>query len=247
MSDMTLLLVHGAWHGPWFWQPVQIALADLGLGSATLALPSMGLEPARLGGLFEDIDAVQAAVAKLPGQILIVAHSYGGMVVSGAHLPRRVRGLVYLGAFMPEVKRSLVSYLPEGPLPAFVKSRDDACSELNLDVVDAMFYADCTPALREQAKAQLTLHSTAAITTPVPRASWREFPSTYIVLTQDQVIPVAAQRQMAVQASASLDFDSSHSPMWSRPAQLAAVLAELAHERKTPSAARVLAPARQAV
>lgn len=228
MSIATLLLVHGAWHGPWCWQPVQDALARRGRKSATVALPSVGREPGRLGGLLEDIQALQDAAAALAGPTVIVGHSYGGIVVGGAVLPSQVRRLAFLGAFMPDAGRSLVSYLPPGPLPAFVQPRDDGCSEVNLEVADAAFYADCDPATRAQAKAQLALHSTAAIVTPAPRASWRECPSTYIVLTQDQIIPVAAQRQMASQASESVDFDSSHSPMLSKPAELAEVLAALA-------------------
>jgi pimeloyl-ACP methyl ester carboxylesterase len=228
MNTASLLLVHGAWHGPWCWESVEAALSRSGVRSATVALPSVGPDPKALGGLVDDIRAVEDAAAALPGPTVVVGHSYGGIVVSGARFPDAVRRLVFLGAFMPEAGRSLVSYLPPGPLPPFVQPREDGCSQVDMAVADAAFYADCDAPTREWARSRLALHSTAAIVTPAPRASWREIPSTYIVLTQDQIIPVPAQRQMASQAADRIDLDSSHSPMLSRPAALAQLLAGLA-------------------
>jgi pimeloyl-ACP methyl ester carboxylesterase len=194
----------------------------------TVALPSVGVDPKSLGGLIEDVQAVQVAASSIGGPTLVLGHSYGGMVIGSATFPASVRRLVFLGAFMPEAGRSLVSYLPPGPLPPFVKARDDGCSEVAMEVADACFYADCDAATRQRAKDRLALHSTAAITTPAPTCTWQERPSTYIVLTQDRVIPVAAQQQMAAQANDQVEFESSHSPMLSRPDELAELLAKLA-------------------
>jgi hypothetical protein len=62
----TLLLGHGSWHGPWFWEWLVPELSSLGLRSATVALPSCGTDPATLGTVADDAAAVEAAVLTSP-------------------------------------------------------------------------------------------------------------------------------------------------------------------------------------
>jgi pimeloyl-ACP methyl ester carboxylesterase len=67
---------------------------------------------------------------------------------------------------------------------------------------------------------------TATLMAPLPeRSAWRDVASTYIVCTDDQIIPPAAQRAMAAQASAIVELDSDHSPFLACPSELADVLA----------------------
>lgn len=75
----TLLLVHGSWHGPWCWEKLTTELDALGLASTTVALPCVGDDPMTLGDVTDDTRAVQEAAATIADDVIVVAHSYGGV------------------------------------------------------------------------------------------------------------------------------------------------------------------------
>jgi pimeloyl-ACP methyl ester carboxylesterase len=104
----SLLLVHGAWHGPWAWRQLIDQLPDIDVH--TVALPTSGDDPAMLGDLYDDAAVVSAAVAAVSGPVVVVAHSYGGAPVTQALADAdNVRRIVYLAAFQPDVGDSLFS------------------------------------------------------------------------------------------------------------------------------------------
>src|SRR3954447_17153409 len=74
----TVVLVHGAWHGPWAWNEVEGQLSDLGIDVVTVDLPSVGEDTSALGGLDDDAGAVRDAIDGVDGPVVVVAHSYGG-------------------------------------------------------------------------------------------------------------------------------------------------------------------------
>ena len=78
----VVILVHGAWHGPWAWEAVIERLTAEGIRTVAVDLPSKGFETALLGDLHDDAEAVRAAVDAAGGPALVVAHSYGGLPVS---------------------------------------------------------------------------------------------------------------------------------------------------------------------
>lgn len=227
-ESRNALLVHGAWHGPWVWEGTVAALAGRGVAARCVGLPSCGSDPASLGGLDADAEAIGRAAAAIDGDLIVVGHSYGGMAVTAATFGPRVRRLVYLAAFMPVEGAALVSHLPPGPLPPFVAMRDDGAVGLEPSVVRDAFYGDLDAEQAAAAADRLVLHAAAAITTPVARCAWRTIPSTYIVCGADRVIPPQLQRLMAAHATEVRELAASHSPMLSRPADLAAMLADIA-------------------
>jgi hypothetical protein len=226
MSDVVFLLVHGSWHGAWCWERLIPEIERRGAAARTVALPSVGDDPAALGGLPEDAAAVAAAAAGAPGDVVVVAHSYGGAAVAEARLGPGVRRLVFLGAFMPDAGRPYVSYLPPGPLPAYVGMRDDGTMVVPPGQARAAFYADCDDATVAWAEARLRPQSVAVAAHVPGRPSWRGLPSTYVVLADDAAIPPDLQRSFAAQADAVRELPGSHSPMLARPAALAALLVE---------------------
>jgi len=215
------VLVHGAWHGPWCWEPVAPHLERLGAHVTAVQLPSC--TPA-LGGLAADAEAVTSAVAALPGDlpIIVVGHSYGGVVATQAELAGHVARIVYLAAFVPDVGMSLVAHFDAIPPYAQVgRERVDLVHDLVVDT----FYQDCDPAEAARWAGRLVPHAAAAVTTPVTHASWRAVPSTYVVCTEDRVVPVDIQRLFAARATTVVDLPASHTPMLSRPAEVAALIA----------------------
>src|SRR5207237_2474704 len=74
-----LPLIHGAWQGPWVWDEVRRYLDFARIASATVALPSVGEDTGKLGGLADDVAAVSAVLDELSGPFVLVGHSYSGV------------------------------------------------------------------------------------------------------------------------------------------------------------------------
>jgi pimeloyl-ACP methyl ester carboxylesterase len=230
-SAPTLVLVHGAWHGPWVWRRIVEELADLDV--RTVTLPSVGPDLSALGDLHTDAEAVRAAVTVVDGPVVVCAHSYGGVpVTEGLAGVSNVVGLVYLCAFQLDVGESLLSAVGGGAPSWWDVHRAEG-------YVDPLrpfetFYADVRPHTARGAVARLGHQALAAFEQPLTRAAWRSVPSTYVVCERDAAIPVVAQEMMAERAGRVLRMPTSHSPFLSRPAQLAGILrAELVAASRT--------------
>lgn len=120
----TFVLVHGAWHGGWCWQWLTPRLRAAGHAVVAPTLTGLG-ERAHLLTPEVDLDThIRDITALLEyddlERVVLVGHSYGGMVIAGvaAQVPERVIGLVYLDAFLPEDGRAVADYCtlaPTGP------------------------------------------------------------------------------------------------------------------------------------
>src|SRR5580700_10990719 len=102
---MTVVLVHGAWHGAWCWEQVIPRLGAAGQRSVVVDLPSVSSPGA---GLRDDAACVRDALDSLTDDAVLVGHSYGGLVVTEAGVHPNVAHLVYLTAFVLEVGESPV-------------------------------------------------------------------------------------------------------------------------------------------
>jgi pimeloyl-ACP methyl ester carboxylesterase len=223
----TLLLVHGSWHGPWCWERLTPELDRLGLRTATVALPSCGTDPAALGTVADDAAAVEAAVADIAGDLVVVGHSYGGVAITEARLDSRVRHLVHLGGFMPDAGQGLIDLAPPGWKTPYMLEHADGSTTVDPAMAIEAFFADCDPVTARGAATRLRLHKSINNVTPVTRASWRDTTSTYVVLTEDRAWPAVGQRKLAMQATEQRELRTSHSPFLSRPVELAALLRDI--------------------
>jgi pimeloyl-ACP methyl ester carboxylesterase len=112
------VLVHGAWHGGWVWRDVIPGLHALGHEASAPTLTGLG-ERRHIGtGSIGLEDHVEDLVAHIEMEdlrdITLVGWSYGGMVITGAlaRLSERIRGMVYLDAFVPEDGEAAIDYIP---------------------------------------------------------------------------------------------------------------------------------------
>jgi pimeloyl-ACP methyl ester carboxylesterase len=224
----ALLLVHGAWHGPWAWEQLIEQLPDVDVH--TVALPSTGSDPADLGDLDDDAAAVAAAVAAIHGPVVVLGHSYGGHPMTQAVVSaENVRRLVYLAAFQLDVGETPLSTLGSTPAPwleVHEGNGEDGRGYIEMTDPVEILYGDVDPDLAQHAVAQLRLQSLAAVTQPLTEAAWRHHPSTYIVCETDSALPLFVQETMAKRAEQVRRIQSSHSPFLSRPAELAALIRE---------------------
>lgn len=230
MSDpATVLLVHGAWHGPWCWERVVPELERAGVPVRTVDLPSVGAAPESGADLSGDAATVRAALDEIEGPAVVCGHSYGGMAITqGAAGHPGVARLVYLCAFMPEPGESLVSLTGGRPAP-WIQLLDDGMTLPDASRAREVFYGDCDGETAAAALARLRPMSGAAFGEPAAAAAWHDVPSTYVVCAQDGALPPSLQRErFAPQATETLVWESSHSPFLSRPAELGGLLAERA-------------------
>jgi pimeloyl-ACP methyl ester carboxylesterase len=195
-----------------------------------VALPTCAPDPGPWGDLDDDAEAIRAAAAAIGGPVAVLGHSYGGVAISHARHPGNVVRLIYLGAVMPDDGRSLVSYLPPGPLPEYVLDRGNGTLMVNPAVLGRDLYGDCDAETVEWASARVFPQNAAAPATPIGAAAWRRIASTYIVLGEDRAIPTALQRMFATQASDTRELPGSHSPFAARPRQFAEVIGSILPE-----------------
>ncbi|MEU3567874.1 alpha/beta fold hydrolase [Kitasatospora sp. NPDC036755] len=219
----TFLLVHGAWHGAWCWDPVREALDGDGWRSHTVDLPSTGSPDGRPAGVPDDARAVREGLRRIDGPVVVVAHSYGGVpateAVAGAAGVVRV---VYVAGFQLDVGESLFSCLG-APVPD-----DDSGQAPPYRDARNVLFADVPEAEAERAVARLRPQSVRSFTGPVTTAGWRTVPSSYVVCEHDRALDPARQHRLAARAGSVHRLPSGHSPFLSMPRRLAALLGRTA-------------------
>ena len=225
-----MVLVHGAWHGPWCWQLLLPQLAQQGLAVQCPALPSAGDTPA---GLAEDASRLSAVLRGIAGPVVLCGHSYGGLVISAAATAEvDIRRLVYLCAYMPETGESLETSLRnagERRPGHWVRRLPDGRAQVDGERAAALFYQDCPAATQTWAIDQLRPHWAQVLSQPVAQPAWQRHASTYVLCNADQALAPRIQREVyGPRAQQVVTLHSSHSPFLSQPRQLAQVLADQA-------------------
>ncbi len=115
-SRVSAVLVHGAWADGSCWSKVIPRIEDAGIRPTAVQLP--------LTSLPADVATVKRALALQEGPVVLVGHSYGGVVVTEAGNDPKVKALVYIAAFAPdagESAESLEASVPPAPIAAEVR------------------------------------------------------------------------------------------------------------------------------
>jgi pimeloyl-ACP methyl ester carboxylesterase len=217
----TLVLVHGAWHGPWCWDALRPQLERLGWRTSAPQLASAsgtGAEPGP--GLYDDAQVLARHVDEIDGPVVLVGHSYGGAPVTefAGRGTDKVTHLVYLAAYQLDVGESLYS-IHGAPVP------DDVSGVVpGPDNPVNTFYNDVAPDVAADAVRQLVPQTVRSWTEDVTAAGWRTIPATYVLCEKDQALPPAVQENFAQRAGSVYRLDSGHSPFLSMPGELADVL-----------------------
>lgn len=227
-TPKSIVLVHGAWHGSWCWQRVIPLLERRGFAVRAVDLPSTGIDPPPGADLSADAAAVRNVIDEMAGDVLVCGHSYGGMVIShpavGTH-PRVVH-LAYVCAFVPDRGQSLLSIGDGKPAP-WINLDEHGMTLPDLDRAAELLFGDCDPETQKWATGRLRRQPAAPFAEPVGDPAWLRTESTYIVCTQDRVMPLELQRGLfASRTGSTFELEASHSPLLSRPVQLAERLEE---------------------
>jgi len=203
-SHPTIVLVHGAFASPAGWGPVADALHKDGYQTAT---PALGLT-----SVADDVAIVRSTLDSIPGDKILVGHSYGGFVITNAASGRTdVRGLVYTAAYVPDSGETIYS-LSVGYTPGAFLARLVFAPAFPFVIDDSQFFPedfaqDLNPKLGAEIAADQRPTSLALFGTPSGPGAWHTLPSWYAVSAHDRAIDPNLQRFMAQRAgSTTVEF-----------------------------------------
>jgi pimeloyl-ACP methyl ester carboxylesterase len=220
----NIVLVHGANVDGTTWRDVYNRLTAEDYMVTVVQLP--------LTSVKDDVAAVERNLDVQDGPVLLVGHSYGGVVISEAGGDPDVKGLVYIAAFQPDagesgsglLASSSTNFTPE-VLSVFGDGhylvKEDAFVSLvgnGLSKEDAIFVA------RSQA-----MSNTAILAHEITAAAWQEKPSWSAIATEDRTIPPELQRQMAERAGSTMvEINNGHMLPMTSPNEVAALIRQAA-------------------
>jgi pimeloyl-ACP methyl ester carboxylesterase len=214
----TLIFVHGACvrDGAWWWSRMTSPLADRGIASVAVPLPSCGEGGGELGDLYADVDECRHAIAEADGPVVLCGHSYGGMVITEAGADDRVTQLLYVTSVMAGEGQSQADLIGSEAAPWLLPG-DDGTVGVDPDLIREFFLQDCDEDTTEEAVARLTRQSLTPFTQPPRQIAWHQKPATYFVCTEDLATPAEVQRLRVRPDVRAVEFEAGHHPFLSRP------------------------------
>jgi pimeloyl-ACP methyl ester carboxylesterase len=223
-ASTSVVLVHGGFVDGSGWEKVYKLLKKDGYDVIVVQEPTSSLA--------DDVAVTKRAIASAKGDVILVGHSYGGVVVSEAGTDPKVKGLVYVAAFAPDTGESVASLIANPPAGAAVPPilpPLDGYLLLDRAKFAASFAADVRPeAAAFMADSQVPW-GVAALQGTVSVPAWRTKPSWYLVSSDDKMIPPPAQRSMAGRAHATVvEAPGSHAIYVSHPDAVARIIEQAA-------------------
>jgi len=216
----NIVLVHGAFADGSSWSRIIPILTAKGYHVIAVQNPLTSLE--------DDVAATKRAIALMDGPVLLVGHSYGGMVVTEAGNDPKVAGLVYVCSLVPNDGQSandVAGAFPPGP--GFAEFKQDGYGFLSLSSkgIHEDFAQDLPATTRNVIYATQIPWAVKATTGKVTSPAWKTRPSWFLIGIEDKMVPVALARAEAKMIRArTLELHSSHVPMISQPEKTAAFI-----------------------
>jgi len=222
VKTTNIVLVHGGFVDGSGWEGVYRILTKDGYRVSVVQNPTITLA--------DDVSVTKRILAMQSGPVILVGHSYGGVVITEAGNDPRVAGLVYVTAFAPDKGESVSSLIkdppPGAPVPPILPPQD---GYLFLDKAKfpASFAADVDNQRAAFMADSQVPWGVDALNGAVSEPAWKTKPSWYLVATDDKMIPPEAQRFMAKRAGSTVtEVAGSHAVYVSQPNAVAAFIEE---------------------
>src|SRR5918995_916739 len=193
----NIVLVHGLWADGSSWSKVIPILQNAGHRVISVQLPNHSLE--------DDVATVKRAIDLVGGPTIVVAHSFGGFVITNAAYNNpNVTGLVYVSAFAPDEGESAVNFVPVESLPPGLLVPDSGgFTYLNPKMFHGAFVQDANVSEAETlAAVQKPAHQSLFTEKSGPPA-WKQLPTWYLISENDRIIPPDAERMFAQRMNAT--------------------------------------------
>jgi pimeloyl-ACP methyl ester carboxylesterase len=216
----NIVLVHGAFADGSSWSKVvaQLQAKDYNVIAVQNPLTSFA----------DDVAAARRAIAQMDGPVLLVGHSYGGMVISEAGKDPKVSGLLYVAALVPEDGQNVADVnaaMPTTGVEREFKLSPEGFLSLSRKAVNESFAQDALPEEKDLIYATQVTWAASATQEKVYSPAWKTKPSWSIVAANDGMINPDLQRSKARLIKATtLELKSSHLPMISQPNEVTAFI-----------------------
>jgi pimeloyl-ACP methyl ester carboxylesterase len=232
---MDIALVHGSYHGAWFWDLLEPELERLGHRVITMDLPIS--DPAL--GAADYARAVEDALDAVPdpdGEPVLVGHSMAGIVTPLVAAHRPIRRLIFVAAFLASPGMSVNDQRAAEPIDGRIAPTTAEWADLGDDVwmvgpdtATELFFQDAPSDIAGWATQQLRPQAYRPLKEITPLTEWPAVESRYVVCRDDRATNpdwgrAAARDRLGVEA---VEIDGGHSPFLTRPAELAALLDSL--------------------
>ncbi|TDZ74318.1 hypothetical protein CTRI78_v000802 [Colletotrichum trifolii] len=242
-SKPVIVITPGAWHTPAAFRTLRAELGSRGWETAATTNVSVGAEPPTMG-FSDDAASARGVIAALVEQgrdVVVVAHSYGGVVAAEAvkGLARRRRAeegreggvvaFLYVAAFVAPAEASVWS-LTEGNIASWMDVRD---GKIICKTPADVFYGSVPRELLDEVVPLVQHQSAQAFAGVVTYEPWRDIPCGYIACSEDRAVPFFAQEQMAGllgPRAVRETFETAHSPFLSMTRETADVVERMARK-----------------
>lgn len=241
-DGMTFVLVHGAFQDASAWALVTPELEAEGHTVIAVNLPGRGEDMTPAGELTLDAyrDAVAAVIAQQDGPVILVGHSFGGMVISAVAeaIPNKIAGLVYVAAYLPQSGDSVLSIAASEPgaeQGGFIVSDDQTLVSVPSEAFPLVFCGDCTPdqavavAASQISEPFMPLAGTVTLTD----ANFGAIDKTYVLTAFDAAVSPTLQIMMLANTPVAHVYalQTGHVPYITAPEALATLLLQAAEHR----------------
>jgi pimeloyl-ACP methyl ester carboxylesterase len=224
LGARSVVLVHGGFVDGSGWEGVYNILRKDGYTVAIVQNPTILLA--------DDVAATKRIIAMQNGPVILVGHSYGGVVITEAGNDPKVAGLVYITAFAPDKGESVSTLIkdppPGAPVPPILPPQD---GYLFLDKAKfpASFAADVEAKRAAFMADSQVPWGVEALSGTISEPAWKTKPSWYLVATDDKMIPPPAQRFMSKRAGSTVvEAAGSHAIYVSQPNAVAGIIEKAA-------------------
>jgi len=225
----TIILVHGAFADGSSWNKVIPILQKKGYQTIAVQNP--------LTSLSDDVAFVDRAISEVKGSVILVGHSWGGVVITQAGNSEKVKALVYVAAYAPDEGQSLESISKDAyetrkipNVPGFADPVvADGYIRLKEETIVKYFAQDLPEQEAKVLAAGQGRFHVSTLGAKISKPAWKNKPSFYIVSDNDQIISPKVESEMAARIHATVShLPASHVSMLSQPEKVAEVIIKAA-------------------
>jgi pimeloyl-ACP methyl ester carboxylesterase len=217
--SMSVVLVHGAWADGSSWNDIIGPLLSKGLNVLAAPIP--------LTSLSDDVLALDRALERIDGPVVLVAHAYAGAVIS-ATTNKRVQSLVFIAALAPDQGETVAEVFYRGkPHPKAPQLTPDAHGLIWMpqEAFGAAFSQHASPERAALFASTQRPIAVACIQEKAPRPAWKEKPSWYLLAEEERMINPATQLFMAQRMGARIRSEKvDHTPLVTAPGSVIEVI-----------------------